>query len=165
MTTSINKQLNDLKAKHPDALLLFRCGDFYEAYNEDAENAAKVLGITLTKSNKDNTRMAGFPHHALDTYLPKLIRAGYRVAICDQLEAPKPLVKRGITEIAEPAKITLPKLTKKQYDLLCECIRYRAADNDKERQDAESRGHFTQWYDAKADELNELKDIIYNINK
>ena len=103
------KQFYNLKAKHPDALLLFRCGDFYETYEKDADNAAKTLGITLTWSNTnmpdfDTYRgaMAGFPHHALDTYLPKLIRAGYRVAICDQLEAPKQTVKRGITELVEP---------------------------------------------------------------
>jgi len=94
------KQFKDLKAKHPDALLLFRCGDFYEAYCEDAVECAKILGITLT-THKDGYQMAMFPHHALDTYLPKLIRAGKRVAICDELEDPKltkKLVKRGITE-------------------------------------------------------------------
>ena len=103
------RQFHDLKAKHPDALLLFRCGDFYETYEKDADNAAKTLGITLTWRNTNmpdfdtyKGAMAGFPHHALDTYLPKLIRAGYRVAICDQLEAPKQTVKRGITELVEP---------------------------------------------------------------
>lgn len=93
------KQYYNLKGKHKEAVLLFRCGDFYETYEEDAEVCARVLGITLTKSVKTNTKMAGFPHHALDTYLPKLIRAGHRVAICDQLEDPKltkKLVKRGI---------------------------------------------------------------------
>ena len=77
------KQFKKLKEKHPDRLLLFRCGDFYETYEEDAEASAKILGITLTKRSDDGTRMAGFPHHALDTYLPKLIRAGKRIAICD----------------------------------------------------------------------------------
>ncbi|MDE7117474.1 MAG: DNA mismatch repair protein MutS, partial [Bacteroidaceae bacterium] len=105
------KQFYDLKAKHPDALLLFRCGDFYETYNEDATVAADILGITLTKrssvagTSASGTAMAGFPYHALDTYLPKLIRAGKRVAICDQLEDPKltkKLVKRGITELVTP---------------------------------------------------------------
>ena len=94
------KQFQELKAKHPDATILFRCGDFYETYKEDAEVVAKTLGITLTK--KDDIKMAGFPYHALDQYLPKLIRHGMRVAICDQLEAPKTsqkLAKRGITEI------------------------------------------------------------------
>ena len=109
--TPMMKQFYDLKAKHPDALLLFRCGDFYETYNEDAGVAAEILGITLTKrssvagTSASGTAMAGFPHHALDTYLPKLIRAGKRVAICDQLEDPKltkKLVKRGITELVTP---------------------------------------------------------------
>ena len=102
------KQFFDLKAKHPEALLLFRCGDFYETYCEDAVIAAQILGITLTHRNNGYNKgdeMAGFPHHALDTYLPKLIRAGKRVAICDQLEDPKltkKLVKRGITELVTP---------------------------------------------------------------
>ncbi len=103
------QQFFSLKAKHPDAVLLFRCGDFYETYCEDAVAAAKILGITLTKRNNGagvkGDEMAGFPYHALDTYLPKLIRAGKRVAICDQLEDPKltkKLVKRGITELVTP---------------------------------------------------------------
>lgn len=85
----IMRQWTNLKEKHPDALLLFRCGDFYETYKEDAVQAAKILGITLTKRNYDGLQMTGFPHHALDTYLPKLIRKGCRVAICDQLEPVK----------------------------------------------------------------------------
>ena len=108
--TPMMKQFYDLKAKHPDALLLFRCGDFYETYADDAVIASEILGITLTrrnngKENMPSTEMAGFPHHALDTYLPKLVRAGKRVAICDQLEDPKltkTLVKRGITELVTP---------------------------------------------------------------
>lgn len=103
------KQFYDLKAKHPDAVMLFRCGDFYETYSEDAVVASEILGITLTRRSggKNGTpiEMAGFPHHALDTYLPKLIRAGKRVAICDQLEDPKltkTLVKRDITELVTP---------------------------------------------------------------
>ena len=107
--TPMMKQFFDLKAKHPDALLLFRCGDFYETYCNDAVDASRILGITLTRRNNGNSgkgdKMAGFPHHALDTYLPKLIRAGRRVAICDQLEDPKltkKLVKRGITELVTP---------------------------------------------------------------
>ncbi|MEL5891952.1 DNA mismatch repair protein MutS [Bacteroides sp. GD17] len=106
--TPMMKQFLDLKAKHPDAVMLFRCGDFYETYSTDAVVAAEILGITLTKraNGKGKTvEMAGFPHHALDTYLPKLIRAGKRVAICDQLEDPKltkKLVKRGITELVTP---------------------------------------------------------------
>ena len=107
--TPMMKQFHDLKAKNPDAVLLFRCGDFYETYDADAVTASQVLGITLTRRNNKGqaaaTEMAGFPHHALDTYLPRLIRAGYRVAICDQLEDPKltkKLVKRGITELVTP---------------------------------------------------------------
>ncbi len=107
--TPMMKQFHDLKAKHPDAIMLFRCGDFYETYSTDAVVAADILGITLTKRNNgkggQTIEMAGFPHHALDTYLPKLVRAGKRVAICDQLEDPKlakKLVKRGITELVTP---------------------------------------------------------------
>ena len=103
------RQYVELKAKHPDAVLLFRCGDFYETYLEDAVIASRILGITLTRRNNGNSckgsEMAGFPFHALDTYLPKLVRAGKRVAICDQLEDPKltkKLVKRGITELVTP---------------------------------------------------------------
>ncbi len=103
------RQFHDFKAQHPDAVLLFRCGDFYETYLNDAVIASRVLGITLTRRNNGKsaatTEMAGFPHHALETYLPRLIRAGHRVAICDQLEDPKltkKLVKRGITELVTP---------------------------------------------------------------
>ena len=110
----IVKQYIDLKKKHPDAILLFRCGDFYETYKDDAVKASNILGITLTKSNgrKDDEgkslAMAGFPYHALDTYLPKLIRAGERVAICDQLEMPKQTTssKREITEMVTPGQET-----------------------------------------------------------
>ena len=109
--TPMMKQFFSFKAQHPDALLLFRCGDFYETYLQDAVDASRILGITLTRRNNgaqqggSPTEMAGFPHHALDTYLPKLVRAGRRVAICDQLEDPKltkKLVKRGITELVTP---------------------------------------------------------------
>lgn len=108
--TPMMKQFYDLKAKHPDAVMLFRCGDFYETYCQDAVVAADILGITLTKRSNSGKggepiEMAGFPYHALDTYLPKLIRAGRRVAICDQLEDPKltkTLVKRGVTELVTP---------------------------------------------------------------
>lgn len=105
------KQFYELKSKHPEAVLMFRCGDFYEMCEEDAVTASDILGITLTQSNsaqgKDGKplRMAGFPHHAIDTYLPRIVRAGKRVAICDQLEDPrltKKLVKRGITETITP---------------------------------------------------------------
>lgn len=104
------KQFYDLKAKHPDAILLFRCGDFYETYCNDAEKASKILGITLTRSSRTKDiegkplSMAGFPYHALDTYLPKLIRAGERVAICDQLEAPKRNQESAETQVVETAK-------------------------------------------------------------
>ena len=108
--TPMMRQFYSLKEKHPDAVLLFRCGDFYETYAQDAVEAAEILGITLTRRNNGKNgamalEMAGFPHHALDVYLPKLIRAGRRVAICDQLEDPKltkTLVKRGITELVTP---------------------------------------------------------------
>lgn len=107
--TPMMKQFFSLKAKHPDAILLFRCGDFYETYHKDAEEASQLLGITLThrssKGAQGGVAMAGFPYHALDTYLPRLVRAGRRVAICDQLEDPKltrKLVKRGITELVTP---------------------------------------------------------------
>ena len=106
--TPLMKQYFDIKAKHPDAILLFRVGDFYEMYGEDAVTGAEILGIVQTKKANgpgQTIEMAGFPHHALDSYLPKLVRAGKRVAICDQLEDPKltkKLVKRGITELVTP---------------------------------------------------------------
>ena len=101
---SIMEQFRQLKEKHPDALLLFRRGDFYEAYDDDAQICAKTLGITLTKRSSDNTRMAGFPHHALDTYLPKLVRAGYRIAICESVENQRldKAIRRCITELVTP---------------------------------------------------------------
>ncbi len=111
LNTPMMKQFMDMKAKHPDAVLLFRVGDFYETYLQDAVIAAEILGITLTRRSNGAaaaTEMAGFPHHALDTYLPKLVRAGKRVAICDQLEDPKltkKLVKRGITELVTPGVV------------------------------------------------------------
>ena len=124
--TPMMKQFFDLKAKHPEALLLFRCGDFYETYCEDAVIAAQILGITLTHRNNGYNKgdeMAGFPHHALDTYLPKLIRAGKRVAICDQLEDPKltkKLVKRGITELVTPGvALSDNVLNYKENNFLC----------------------------------------------
>ena len=105
--TPLMKQYNSIKAKYPDAMLLFRVGDFYETFGEDAVKSSKILGITLTKrsNGSSNDALAGFPHHALDTYLPKLVRAGQRVAICDQLEDPKQtkkIVKRGVTELVTP---------------------------------------------------------------
>ncbi len=105
--TPLNKQYNQIKVKYPGALLLFRVGDFYETFGEDAIKASKILGIVLTKRNNGgaNQELAGFPHHSLDTYLPKLVRSGQRVAICDQLEDPKNvkgIVKRGVTELVTP---------------------------------------------------------------
>lgn len=124
--TPMMKQFLELKAKHPDAVLLFRCGDFYETYSTDAIVASEILGITLTKranGKGKSVEMAGFPHHALDTYLPKLIRAGKRVAICDQLEDPKltkKLVKRGITELVTPGvSIDDNVLNYKENNFLC----------------------------------------------
>ena len=106
--TPLMKQYMEMKQKHPDAVLLFHVGDFYETFSEDAITASEILGITLTKRANgyaSEVELAGFPHHALDTYLPKLVRAGKRVAICEQLEDPKltkKLVKRGITELVTP---------------------------------------------------------------
>ncbi|MGK0428156.1 MAG: DNA mismatch repair protein MutS, partial [Ulvibacter sp.] len=105
--TPLMKQYNTIKAKYPDALLLFRVGDFYETFGEDAIRAAGILNITLTARNNggEHVELAGFPHHSLNTYLPKLVMAGCRVAICDQLEDPKQtknIVKRGVTELITP---------------------------------------------------------------
>src|SRR4051812_14789599 len=106
--TPLMKQYNAIKARYPGALLLFRVGDFYETFGQDAVLASKVLDIVLTKrgsGSASETELAGFPHHSLDTYLPKLVRAGHRVAICDQLEDPrfvKGIVKRGVTELVTP---------------------------------------------------------------
>ena len=114
--TPLMIQHNAIKAKYPDAILLFRVGDFYETFGQDAIITSQVLGITLTKRNGANsasTELAGFPHHALDTYLHKLVKAGYRVAICDQLEDPKTakgIVKRGVTELVTPGVATSDKL-------------------------------------------------------
>ena len=124
--TPMMKQFYEFKSQHPDALLLFRCGDFYETYCDDAVDAAQILGITLTRRNNGASQgdaMAGFPHHALDSYIPKLIRAGRRVAICDQLEDPKltkKLVKRGITELVTPGVAMNDNvLDCKQNNFLC----------------------------------------------
>lgn len=111
------RQYSEYKSQYPDAILLFRVGDFYETFGDDAIKASEALGITLTKRNNGggsgDMPLAGFPHHALDTYLPKLVRHGYRVAICDQLEDPKlakGLVKRGITELSTPG-VTMSELS------------------------------------------------------
>src|SRR5213083_3021440 len=114
--TPLMQQHRAIKQKYPDAILLFRVGDFYETFGEDAVIASRVLGITLTKRNNGaaaDNELAGFPHHALDTYLHKLVKAGYRVAICDQLEDPKTakgIVKRGVTEMVTPGTATNDKL-------------------------------------------------------
>ena len=106
--TPLMKQYHQIKGKYPDALLLFRVGDFYETFGADAVKAAGILGIVLTKRHNgaaNEIELAGFPHHSLETYLPKLVRAGQRVAICDQLEDPKQtktIVKRGVTELVTP---------------------------------------------------------------
>jgi DNA mismatch repair protein MutS len=124
--TPMMKQFYEIKEQHPDAILLFRVGDFYETYADDAAEAADILGITLTRRSSTTpnaVEMAGFPHHALDTYLPKLVRAGKRVAICDQLEDPKTtktLVKRGITEVVTPGiSIDDNMLNHKENNFLC----------------------------------------------
>src|SRR6187401_1671929 len=114
--TPLMQQHKAIKQKYPDAILLFRVGDFYETFGQDAVVASQVLGITLTKRNNGaaaSSDLAGFPHHALDTYLHKLVKAGYRVAICDQLEDPKlvkGIVKRGVTEMITPGVATNDKL-------------------------------------------------------
>lgn len=113
MNERLKKQFEEMKAKHPDSVLLFRVGDFYESYGEDAEVVAKELGITLTK--KGNTTMAGFPHQSLDNYLPKLVRAGKRVAMCEQLDEPLPLVKRGATEATESQTSNSPTMAEVKF--------------------------------------------------
>ncbi len=123
--TPLMQQYNTIKTKHPDALLLFRVGDFYETFGDDAIKAAKILGIILTHRNNggDKTELAGFPHHSLNTYLPKLVKAGQRVAICDQLEDPKmtkSIVKRGVTELVTPGvALNDDILTAKSNNFLC----------------------------------------------
>src|SRR5271163_4535751 len=114
--TPLMQQHRTIKQKYPDAILLFRVGDFYETFGEDAIIASRILGITLTKRNNGaaaSSDLAGFPYHALDTYLHKLVKAGYRVAVCDQLEDPKltkGIVKRGVTELVTPGVATSDKL-------------------------------------------------------
>src|SRR6187402_2720385 len=114
--TPLMQQHKAIKQRYPDAILLFRVGDFYETFGQDAIISSQVLGITLTKRNNgaaSSSELAGFPHHALDTYLHKLVKAGYRVAICDQLEDPKlakGIVKRGVTEMVTPGTTVNDKL-------------------------------------------------------
>jgi len=124
--TPLMKQYFSVKAQHPDAMLLFRVGDFYETFGEDAIIASKVLGIVLTKRNNGPgtaVELAGFPHHSIETYLPKLVRSGYKVAICDQLEDPKltkKIVKRGVTELVTPGiAYNEQLLNQKENNFLC----------------------------------------------
>ncbi len=128
--TPLMKQYNTIKAKYPDAILLFRVGDFYETFGEDAIKASKILGIVLTKranGSASHIELAGFPHHSVDTYLPKLVRAGYRVAICDQLEDPKMvkgIVKRGITELVTPGVCFNDKLLNHQQNIFLASVHF-----------------------------------------
>jgi DNA mismatch repair protein MutS len=123
--TPLMQQYNQIKARHPQALLLFRVGDFYETFGEDAIKTARILGITLTKRRNGDSHieLAGFPHHSVDNYLPKLVRAGQRVAICDQLEDPKmtkTIVKRGVTELVTPGvSFNDQVLDQKRNNFLC----------------------------------------------
>src|SRR5690348_3671415 len=133
--TPLMKQHNAIKAKYPDAILLFRVGDFYETFGQDAITASRILGITLTKRNNSSataSELAGFPHHALDTYLHKLVRAGYRVAICDQLEDPKQakgIVKRGVTDMITPGTTVNDKLLEHHSNNFLAAIHF--AENEK----------------------------------
>ena len=123
--TPLMKQYYDIKEKHPDALLLFRVGDFYETFGEDAIKTADTLGIVLTSRNNGGSdiELAGFPYHALDLYMPRLIKAGFRVALCEQLEKPskeKKIVKRGVTEVITPGLTTQDSLLNhKENNFLC----------------------------------------------
>ena len=131
--TPLMKQYNSIKAKYPDAMLLFRVGDFYETFGQDAVLSSKILGITLTKrsNGSSNDALAGFPHHALDTYLPKLVRAGQRVAICDQLEDPKAtkkIVKRGVTELVTPGVSYNDKVLDQKVNNFLASIHFGAKD-------------------------------------
>jgi DNA mismatch repair protein MutS len=129
--TPLMKQYNTIKAKYPDALLLFRVGDFYETFSEDAVKASKILGIVLTRRANgaaSYVELAGFPHHSIDTYLPKLVRAGMRVAICDQLEDPKltkKIVKRGVTELVTPGVTFNDNVLEHNRNNFLACIHYQ----------------------------------------
>ena len=136
--TPLMRQYNEIKIKHPDAMLLFRVGDFYETFGEDAILASKILGIVLTKRANgaaSHVELAGFPHHSLETYLPKLVNAGCRVAVCDQLEDPKKakgIVKRGITELVTPGlSLNDTVLDAKKNNFLASI--YVSKNKDKER--------------------------------
>src|SRR5690242_15702746 len=137
--TPLMKQHNAIKAKYPDAILLFRVGDFYETFGQDAITASRILGITLTKRNNSSataSELAGFPHHALDTYLHKLVKAGYRVAICDQLEDPKQakgIVKRGVTELVTPGVATSDKLLEHNSNNFLAALHFEGENTDNYR--------------------------------
>src|SRR5476649_2790502 len=134
--TPLMQQHRAIKQKYPDAILLFRVGDFYETFGEDAIKASAVLGITLTKRNSNaasSLELAGFPHHALDTYLHKLVKAGYRVAICDQLEDPKQakgIVKRGVTELVTPGVATNDKLLEHNSNNFLAALHFEESTSD-----------------------------------
>ncbi|MER3328264.1 MAG: DNA mismatch repair protein MutS, partial [Candidatus Kapaibacterium sp.] len=136
--TPLIKQYNGIKAKYPDTVLLFRLGDFYETFNEDAVITAKVCGITLTKRNNGaagDMPLAGFPHHQLDAYLPKLVKAGYRAAVCEQLEDPKQakgIVKRGVTEIVTPGVALYDKLLESKKNKFLSSVYYKKLKNGPE---------------------------------
>ena len=128
--TPMIRQYLQIKQKNPDAILLFRMGDFFETFLEDAEITAKVCGITLTKRNSgsDNPNLAGFPHHQLDVYLPKLVRAGYKVAVCEQLEDPKlarGIVKRGVVEVVTPGVALYDKLLEAKNNNYLACLSFK----------------------------------------
>ncbi len=133
--TPLLRQYNQIKSKHPDTVLFFRLGDFFETFNEDAEITSKVCGITLTKRNNGGAAdmpLAGFPHHQLDAYLPKLVKAGYRVAVCDQLEDPKlsrGIVKRGVVEVVTPGVALYDKLLEAKTNNYLACINYKTQKN------------------------------------
>jgi len=139
--TPLMQQHNAIKAKYPDAILLFRVGDFYETFGQDAITTSAVLGITLTKRNNGNpaaSELAGFPHHALDTYLHKLVKAGYRVAICDQLEDPrlaKGIVKRGVTELVTPGVATSDKLLEHSSNNFLAALHFASTDGTAGREE------------------------------
>lgn len=173
--TPLMRQYNQIKARHPQALLLFRVGDFYETFGEDAIRASKILGIVLTKrgaGSPSEIELAGFPHHSLDTYLPKLVRAGLRVAICDQLEDPKmtkTIVKRGVTELVTPGvSFSDQVLEQKKNNFLC-AIHFSKGEHGIAFIDV-STGEFlvAQGNDEYLDKLIqgfEPKEIIYQKNK
>ncbi|MBZ0193578.1 MAG: DNA mismatch repair protein MutS, partial [Deltaproteobacteria bacterium] len=136
--TPLARQYRQIKEKHPDTILLFRLGDFYETFGDDAIATAAACGITLTKRNNGaagETPLAGFPHHQLDNYLPKLVRSGYRVAVCEQLEDPKQakgIVKRGVVEVVTPGVVMYDKLLENSANtFLCALVPLASKANGK----------------------------------